>query len=206
MFYGLPCEGILQVQPDKAIKPYVILDDQSNRSLARSSFFKLFNINMNHILTIWERVPAKQKHLTGELKNLWLSHSIKRSQFPSHSLSAMIYLTMSPKLLWAWQYFIVSPLVFSPSLCPQCAPVGLCLCTCVVSWRGHGPHSQGSQFCSPHTPAHSLLICLPSTHQPAVYQSGLPFSHHQILVSTLEVVMLHANSMPNLFLIFFPFY
>lgn len=31
-------------QPDKAIKAYVILDDQSNRSLARSSFFKLFNV------------------------------------------------------------------------------------------------------------------------------------------------------------------
>ena len=28
-------------QPDKAIKAYVILDDQSNRSLARSSFFEL---------------------------------------------------------------------------------------------------------------------------------------------------------------------
>lgn len=32
-------------QPDKAINAYVILDDQSNRSLAKSSFFKLFNIN-----------------------------------------------------------------------------------------------------------------------------------------------------------------
>ena len=31
-------------QPDKAIKAYVILDDQSNRSLARSSLFELFNI------------------------------------------------------------------------------------------------------------------------------------------------------------------
>ena len=32
-------------QPDKAIKAYVILDDNSNRSLARSSFFELFNID-----------------------------------------------------------------------------------------------------------------------------------------------------------------
>ena len=31
-------------QSDKAIKAYVILDDQSNRSLARSSLFELFNI------------------------------------------------------------------------------------------------------------------------------------------------------------------
>ena len=30
--------------PDKAIKAYIVLDDQSNRSLARSSFFDLFNI------------------------------------------------------------------------------------------------------------------------------------------------------------------
>ncbi|KAI7804924.1 hypothetical protein IRJ41_023810 [Triplophysa rosa] len=31
-------------QPDKAIKAYVILDDQSNRSLTKSSLFELFNI------------------------------------------------------------------------------------------------------------------------------------------------------------------
>ncbi|XP_042281759.1 uncharacterized protein LOC121906755 [Thunnus maccoyii] len=31
-------------QPDKHVKAYVILDDQSNRSLARSSLFELFNV------------------------------------------------------------------------------------------------------------------------------------------------------------------
>lgn len=31
-------------EPDKAIKAYVMLDDQSNRSLAKSSLFDLFNI------------------------------------------------------------------------------------------------------------------------------------------------------------------
>lgn len=34
-----------QDQRDKAINMYVILDDQSNRSLARSDFFDLFNVN-----------------------------------------------------------------------------------------------------------------------------------------------------------------
>ncbi len=32
-------------QPEKAVKMYAMLDDQSNRSLARSKFFDLFNIN-----------------------------------------------------------------------------------------------------------------------------------------------------------------
>lgn len=30
--------------PDRAIKTYVVLDDQSNRSLSRSDLFKIYNI------------------------------------------------------------------------------------------------------------------------------------------------------------------
>jgi hypothetical protein len=50
-FYGKSCAKILPVfvypkgQREKSTKMYVMLDDQSNRSLARSAFFDLFKVN-----------------------------------------------------------------------------------------------------------------------------------------------------------------
>lgn len=83
--------------PGKAIKAYIVLDDQSNRSLAKPSFFDTFNIQ-SHILTNWEHVLVEWKPpAEGHQISSW-SPSTGRLRFPCHhSLSAMTYLIIARK-------------------------------------------------------------------------------------------------------------
>lgn len=51
-------------QRDKAVNMYIILDDQSNHSLARSNFFELFNVH-NHQSSYSLRTCAGTVHMSG---------------------------------------------------------------------------------------------------------------------------------------------
>lgn len=88
--------------PDKAIKAYVILDDQSNRSLARSSFFEQFNIKCDSY-----SYSLRTCSSTVEKSSRRAEDFVVESQSLSHQLlSATIYSTTVSKSQHPMQLYI----------------------------------------------------------------------------------------------------
>lgn len=79
-FSGKSCAKMLLVriyrcgEREKAFNMYALIDDQSNRSLARSEFFDLLNVYSEPKIYKFPRVPVQNQYGEDRLKDSLLNH------------------------------------------------------------------------------------------------------------------------------------